>query len=80
MARTAVLVEPEVTVARIQSSTKRAIRCRIIAKELLNNAILHLPLHYFIFLIVSLSCIFLPVKSFTSLPVKLAIFLKLRTV
>ena len=72
MARTAVLVEPEVTVARTKSSTNLAIRCRIIAKELLNNAILHLPLHYFIFLIVSLSCI--------SLPVKLAIFLKLRTV
>ena len=67
MARTAVLVEPLETVQRILSSTRRAIRWRITAKELLNNAILHLLLHYFIFLIVLLSCIFLPVKYFLNI-------------
>ena len=72
MARTTVLVEPLETVQRMLSSTRRAIRCRIIAKELLNNAILHLFLHYFIFLIVPLSEIFRPVKPAT--------FLKIRTV
>ena len=42
VARTAVVVEPEATVAKIQSSTKRAILCLITEVALLKSAILHL--------------------------------------